>query len=291
MHRLSTALLITAAAVAALAQDSKMAFDAASIKPFPEGAPINWSGFQGGPGSSDPGAINGQYVTVKDILMQAYGVRNHEIFGPGWLDSTHYNLLAKVPASATRDQVREMYRNLLADRFKVALHHENRMMTAYALTVAKTGSKLKEYDPADASKPEDPPAADGKLPIGDDGFRVLRRSAISGGLITLFSNGKSKMQGSNVKLARLVQALSAQLDQAVTDETGLTASYDIAFIWTPDPSQMGGRPAPESPQEASAPESSLFAALEQQLGLKLVPKKVQRDCLVIDHAEKTPTEN
>jgi uncharacterized protein (TIGR03435 family) len=291
MHRLATTLLVAATAAVAFAQDSKIEFEAASIKLFPEGAPLNWSGFQGGPGSTDPGAIDGRYVTVKMLLMQAYGVKNQEILGPGWLDSTHYNILAKVPAGATGNQVREMYRNLLADRFKVGLHHENRMMTAYALTVAKGGPKLKEYEPADASKPDELPAHDGKLRVGEDGFQVLRRSSMSGGLITLFRNGKAKMQGSNVNLASLVRALSGQLDQPVTDETGLTGSYDIALIWTPDPAEIGGRPAAESPQEASDPESSLFAALEQHLGLRLVPRKVQRDCLVIDHAEKTPIEN
>ena len=226
------------------------------------------------------------------MLMQAYGVKNQEIFGPGWLDSVHYDLLAKVPAGATRVQVREMYRNLLADRFKVALHHENRMMTGYALTVAKAGPKLKAYDPADASKPDDPAPSGGKLPIGEDGFQVLRRSSMSRGLITLFRNGRGENAGRQRQACQPGgNAVAAQLDQVVTEETGLTGSYDIAFVWTPDPTQIGGRPVADSPQEASAPESSMFAALEGQLGLKLVPKKVQRDCLSIDHAEKIPTEN
>ncbi len=268
-----------------------VAFEVASIKPFPEGTPLNWSGCQGGPGSTDPGEINCQYVTLKFLLMQGYSVKNQEILGPGWIDSTHYNVLAKVPPGTTKEQLREMYRNLLAERFEVALHHESRKMTAYALTLAKGGSKLKEHDTAADSNPDDTPAADGKLPIGGDGFQVLRRSSLSGGLITLFRNGRAKMQGNNVKIANLADALSRQLDQSITDETGLAGSYDVSLIWTPDPLQMGGRPASDAASGASDPQTSLFGAVEQQLGLKLVPKKVARDCLVIDHAEKIPTGN
>jgi len=285
------ALLVGIATDLALGQSggSGAAFEAASIQPFPEGSPIPFSGCQGGPGSSDPGVIDCRYVSLNMLLMQAYGVRNREISGPGWLDSIHFNILAKLPGGTTREQVHEMYRNLLATRFGVALHHEKRMMTTYTLTIAKNGPRLKESDPG-AAKADDPPTG-GKLPIGDDGFPILRRSTIAGGVVTLYRNGRARLSAGNVKLAKLAEALSGQLDQAVTDETGLTGNYDIALYWTPDSTQPGGRPATDLPQEADAPEASLFAAIEQQLGLRLETKKTERDILAIDRAEKTPREN
>jgi uncharacterized protein (TIGR03435 family) len=292
MRQLLIAGLLLSIAGRASAQDvdSSVTFEAVSIKPFPEGTPILMSGCPGGPGSDDPGQINCVYVTVKTLLMRAYKVRNQEISGPGWIDSAHYNIVAKVPQGATGEQVAVMFRNLLADRFKVVLHHETKPMTAYPLTVAKNGPKLKEYDPAAAATDDAPPAG-GKLPTGEDGFPILRRSVIASGPIILYRQGRARLQAGNTKLAKIAEALSNQLDQVVTDETGLTASYDITLYWTPDATEVGGHQPGVAPQEAGAAETSLFSAVEQQLGLKLVAKKVPRDILVIDRAEKTPTGN
>lgn len=271
--------------------DSGVTFEAVSIKPFPEGTSISMSGCVGGPGSDDPGRIRCEYVTLKILLMRAYKVKNSEIFGPGWMDSTHFNILAKMPEGATREQVPVMFRNLLTERFKVVLHQESRPMTAYSLVVAKNGPKLKEYDPSATAPTDEAPPPGGKLPTGEDGFPILRRSVIASGPIILYRQGRARLQAGNTKIARLAQALSNQLDQVVTDETGLTGTYDITLYWTPDATESGGRAPSGVPQEAGAPETSLFAAVEQQLGLKLTPKKVPRDALVIVRAEKTPTEN
>jgi uncharacterized protein (TIGR03435 family) len=268
--------------------DSSVTFEAVSIKPFEEGT---GSGCQGGPGSDNPGRIDCHYVTLKTLLMRAYKVKNQEIFGPGWMDSTHFNILAKVPQGATKEQVPVMFRNLLTTRFKVALHHETRPLAAYSLTVAKNGPRLKEYDPAAAASADDAPPAGGKLPTGEDGFPILRRSVITGREIVLYRQGRARLQAGNAKVARLAEALSNQLDQVVTDETGLTGSYDITLYWTPDAIEPGGPAPATAPQEAGTPETSLFAAVEQQLGLRLVAKKIPRDTLVIDRAEKIPTEN
>ena len=291
MYRALTIATLAVAARAVFAQpaDARLAFEAASIKQFPEGSSISMSGCQGGPGTQTPTRINCEHVTLKSLLMRAYGVKNQEIAGPGWIDSTHFNLLIRVPEGATKDQATTMYRNLLADRFQLALHHETKPMTAYALTVSKNGARLKEYDPA--AKDDDTPPPGGKLPTGDDGFPVLRRSILSRAPIVLYVGGRSRLQGVNMKIGKLAESLSGQLDQLVTDETGLTGSYDITLYWTPDASLPSGRAPGDTPQEATAPETGLFPAIEQQLGLKLVAKKVPRDTLVIESAVKTPTEN
>jgi uncharacterized protein (TIGR03435 family) len=272
-----------------------LTFEAASIKPFPEGTPRAMSGCLGGPGSDDPGRINCEYATLRMFLMRAYQVKNREIFGPGWMDSVHFNLTAKVPTGASKDDSAAMFRNLLAERFHVELHRENRILPAYSLTVAKGGVKMKEWS-SDASSTDEPPPG-GKLPTGKDGFPILRRSSLAGGPIILYRMGRARLQADGSTTSALAMALTNQLDMIVTDETGLTGKYEMILYWTPDTVEVGGAQRPRAtgsgPESLTAqdPTVDLFAALEQQLGLKLVSKKVSRDVLVIDRADKVPTEN
>jgi uncharacterized protein (TIGR03435 family) len=283
----------------AQADDAGIVFEAVSIKPFAEGTTITMSGCMGGPGSDDPGRINCEYTTLRMLLTSAYQVKSQEIFGPGWLDSAHFNITAKLPQGATKEQVPVMFRNLLAERFKLELHHETRAMPSYSLTVAKGGLKIKESAQAPAAASDDPLPAGGRPPIGKDGFPILRPAAFAGGPITLYRQGRARLQAGNTTLATLAEALSRQLDRVVIDETGLSGKYDITLNWTPEATEPGGRSRPAAsvrpegiaPQEESTPEPNLFAAMEQQLGLKLVSKKIPRDTLVIDRAEKVPTEN
>jgi uncharacterized protein (TIGR03435 family) len=274
--------------------DSAIAFEAATIKAFPTGAPIRMSGCQGGPGSDNPGRIECEYVTLKMLLMRAYKVKSQEIFGPGLLESEHFNIVAKLPQGATRTQVPMMFRNLLAERFKLTLHHEDREMPVFSLMVAKGGLKIKLSSPAPTDA-DDPAPAGGKLPIGPDGFPILRRSSFAGGSVILYRDGRARLQAGNTQLSSLAETFSGQLERVVVDETGMTGAYDITLYWTPDPSEPGGRrrSAGEagSTVEERTPDVDLRAAVEQQLGLTLVSKKIARDALVIDHAEKVPTQN
>jgi len=296
--RVSAAILLFAFAgggAFAQADNPAIAFEAASIKPFPEGTLRSMSGCLGGPGSDDPVRIHCEYATLKMFLMRAYEVKSEQISGPGWLDSTYFNADVRLPRGATKAQAALMFRNLLAERFKVELHHENRLLPAYALTVAKGGFKLQESAPssADAGAADPPPGA--KLPMGRDGFQVLRRSSIAAGPIILYRQGRAKLQGSGIRMTALAEALTHQLDRIVTDETALDGKYDITVYWTPGTIEPGGSPHAGTETgpvpEASTPVVDLFGALEQQLGLKLVAKKIPRDVLVIDRAEKVPTEN
>jgi uncharacterized protein (TIGR03435 family) len=273
-------------AFAAAQTNDNPAFEAASIKPFPEGAMIQFSGCMGGPGSQDPGRINCQYVTLKQLLAQAYQVKAQEIFGPPLLDGPHFNITATLPAGATRDRLRAMYRNLLAERFQVVLHRENRPIPGFALTVGKAGLKIEESQPAAAAAEE--PAA-GPPPTGKDGFPILRRSAIAGSPIILYRQGRARLQGVGVTMAQLADTLSHQLDRVVVDETGATARFDVTIDWTPEANEPGAR-QPGAPDD-SVPNPTVFMALEQQLGIKVVAKRVQRDTVVVDSASKTPTGN
>lgn len=259
MRGLSTIALLVFACARVFAQaDDSVAFEAASIKLFAEGTPIQMIGCQGGPGSGDPGRINCSCVSLKMLLAQAYKLKSQEIFGPGWMDSAHFDITAKLPAGATRQQVPLMYRNLLAERFKVVLHRETRPIPVYSLTVAKGGLKIREAVPAPAATQNSAPAGPPK--VGDDGFPILRPAMYAGGAIILFRQGRARLQGGSVLLSQLAESLSNQLDRVVIDETGLTGKYDIRLDWTPDASEPGGHPgrkrAPRNPTCSWRPNSN-----------------------------------
>jgi uncharacterized protein (TIGR03435 family) len=275
-------------AASAGADDSALTFEAVSVKPFPEGAPIQMSGCQGGPGGGDPIRIDCEYISLRMLLVRAYGVKGREIFGPGVLDSEHFNIIAKVPAGATKEQVPAMFRSFLADRFKVTLHHESRALQGYSLQVAKSGLKMKESGP-DVASDDEASLVGGKLPVGEDGFPILRKSLLAAGPIIFFRQGRARLQASQTSLSTLATSLSNQLDRVVVDQT-LPGKYDMTLYWAPDATEPGGRQG-AAPDGASTPETNLFGAIEQQLGLKLVSAKITRDTLVVDHAEKLPTEN
>ena len=135
-------------AVSAFAQTGDgLVFEVASVKPSPPVKPgerVFYGPARGGPGTPDPGQITWTYARFVDLLMTAYDVRNYQISGPGWLDNERYDVIARVPAGATKEQVRVMWQNLLAERFGLVLHHDPREFRVDELVIAKGGAKLKE---------------------------------------------------------------------------------------------------------------------------------------------------
>ena len=289
-------------------------FEVASVKPA---APITGNRIQvmmrGGPGSPDPGQITYSNVTVKNVLMNAYGVKGFQISGPGWLDSERYDIVAKLPRGATKAQFMVMLQNLLAERFKLTLHREKKDLPMYALVVGKNGPKLKESvdDPppkeGDAPKaggPADGPVVMGRMAMGKDGFPVLPPGAGGrGSTAIMLMNGNARMTATKQSMAGLAEMLSGQLDLPVVDMTGLTGKYDYTLYFAPEgglgmklgmlappPGEGGGgAPMASAPDAQSSP--NLFSALQEQLGLKLEQRKGPVDLLVIDHLEKAPVEN
>jgi uncharacterized protein (TIGR03435 family) len=272
-------------------------FDAAVIKPFAEGTPMRMSGCMGGPGAGDPGRVTCEHVTLKMLLMQAYQAKAQEIVGPNWLDGAYFNIDATVPRGATRQDIPIMYRNLLAERFKVVTHREPRLLPGYAITVGKGGIKAAvASEAADAPGAADAPV--GKLSVGTDGFTVLPRSMLAAGPIILFSHGRARLQASGATVAQLAEALTRQLGRVVVDETGLGGKYEMKLYWVPGEGEPGAGPmqAPGAAAEGrtpdpTAPDADITFAMDQQLGLKLTPKRVSREVIVLDQAERIPTEN
>jgi len=111
--------------------DRALTFEVASIKeakpPTPDGSGrIFMSGPSGGPGSKDPGRIRYPFTTLRNLLMIAYDVKTFQITGPATLDSERFEINATMPPTTTMEQFRVMLQNLLAERFKLAVHRETK---------------------------------------------------------------------------------------------------------------------------------------------------------------------
>jgi uncharacterized protein (TIGR03435 family) len=288
-------------------------FDAASIKPFvPENGNrmFFFGGSRGGPGSSDPGRIDYPMVTVKNLLMTAYDVKDFQISGPAWLGTERFVIQATMPPETTKPQFHIMLQNLLAERFKVTVHRETKELPMYTLTVVKNGAKLKESvetpasEGAKAEDPPPPPGGRGRLKIGPDGFPVVPVNGGRGGMITLMMPAGSRLIGQKQTMQDLAERLSSVFTRPVTDQTGLTGKYDFTLTYSPEglnSGLMGMAPPPPPPPGGGGrgpsempdvePPQNILAAIQSQLGLKLEPKKGPVDLILIDHAEKVPTEN
>jgi uncharacterized protein (TIGR03435 family) len=258
-------------------------------------------GTRGGPGTSDPGQITWSNATLKTLLTTAYAVKAYQVSGPGWIDTERYDIVAKVPSGATKEQVNVMWQNLLTERFKVTLHHESKEFQVEELVVAKGGPKLKESAVDPNAPPPTPPAGPPQGPpkLDKNGFPELPGPGLIM-MMTMGSNGPvGHMVAKGQPLSQLANMLGNQLNRPVLDKTGLTGKYDFNIEFTPDLNGLpapppGGLPGPgpaPAPDGASAPGSDLATAIQQQLGLRLVRSKAQLDVVVVDKAEKVPTDN
>ena len=272
--------------------DPAIAFEVASIKaaPPPDGRGMTVSS-SGGPGSKDPGRWTTQNWNLANLVSLAYNLNRYDYSGPDWMDTARFNISAKVPEGATKDQLRTMVENLLVERFKMKAHRENREMAGYDLVVGKNGAKLTEAveDPPPDAQPPRAPGALGALKMDGDGFPELPPGRDS---TMIVMNGRARMRRHNSTMTDLASQMSFQLAKPVHDATGLAAKYDYVLFWSMGParvpasSESGALPAPP---EDTGP--NLFNALQQQLGLKLEARKVTVSVLVVDHMERVPTEN
>src|SRR5580700_7935815 len=124
-------------------------FEVASVKASaPRDAGFLVVSISGGPGTSDPGQFHCSNTSLQDLLQRAYGVsprdQRQRISGPGWMSTERFDIAAKVPAGATKEQFNLMLQNLLTERFQMVWHREEREIAGYALRVVKGGPKMKE---------------------------------------------------------------------------------------------------------------------------------------------------
>jgi bla regulator protein BlaR1 len=270
----------------AAANTSPYAFEVASIKPDKSGGATGF-GLRYQSGSN----FNATGVTLEFLIRAAYRIEFNQIIGgPAWINSDRFDIEAK-PDAAVAEQLQKLNRDdrnlatgqmiqgLLADRFKLAMHHETRELPEYVLVVAKNGPKIREATPGDTYS---------------NGLKLRDGTPGGPGLVQM-SPGHVAAQATTMDF--FIHVLEQQLGTTVVDKTGLTGKYDIPLDWAPDTSQPsvagGASPGPQGPGAPPSPDASgpsVFTAIEDQLGLKLESQKGPVDVLVIDHVEP-PSEN
>jgi uncharacterized protein (TIGR03435 family) len=261
-------------------------FEVASIKPAAS-SPISCSG---GPGTTDPGMWKCSSVPLSFLISNAYGLEMYQFTAPVWMRGATFDITAKVPAGTTKEQFQRMQQNLLVERFKLTLHHEQKEMVVYELTVAKSGLKMKESAPGAPAVPVDPWAGP-QYSVGKDGYPVF--PAGRGGLAGM--SGRYRWTGVNLSMQEIVKALPLQLGRPVIDATGLKGRYDFDITWVIDMSYLQGLLAARGEEVSGLAEvgdgPTLQRAFQDQLGLKLEAKKGTGDIVVVDHVEKVPIGN
>jgi uncharacterized protein (TIGR03435 family) len=236
-------------------------------------------GSRGGPGTEDPSLFTCDNCGLYGLIFQAFDIQNYQLSAPDWMQSARFNVSAKIPEGTTKEQFRLMLRNLLVDRFSLKFHFEKKETQAYDLVVAKNGPKLKESEGApdpDESVKRQP----GGSKIDADGFPVLPPGRVP--MTIVLGGGHVTVRHVEETMERLAGTLSGQVHHPVTDATGLKGKYDFDLNYITDSA------APSTIEDAGP---NIFRALQEQLGLKLEAKKTMVDILVVDHIEKSPTEN
>lgn len=237
-----------------MAANADPSFEVATIKPSKPDEKGNAILVRGGRFST----IN---TTLLSLVEFAYEVQAHQVVGgPDWMASDKFDIAAKpdAPGAPSDKQWKSMLQKLLADRFQLKFHRENKEMSAYVLAVAKNGPKL-------TKSPGDPNGLPGLF------FHAL---------------GQLYVQNATMKdFTHLMQ--SAVLDRPVVDQTGIRGRWNFVLKWTPDESQFGGLgmkvPAPSNAADAPPP---LFTAIQEEIGLKLEARKAPVEVMLLDHVEK-----
>jgi len=240
-------------------QAAEPVFEAAAIKTTPPDFRARFMTMQGAHQFQAKG------YTLKALISAAYSLPPRAVSGgPDWTDIDRYDILAATPGETRPNTERQlaMIRTLLADRFSLKFHTEPKEFSAYVLTAAKGGPKLRE-----------PETADGQTML----------------VSTVWPGDRIVLPGRNATMAQFAATLQrAILDRPVVDKTGLTAQFDFDLEWTYDDTQFGGNLPPIAQENSGKPD--LFAALQQQLGLRLESTKAAIDTIIIDGVQR-PSDN
>jgi uncharacterized protein (TIGR03435 family) len=272
------ALVVSTLAIGVFAQAP--AFEVVSVKLNTSANP------SGNISGATPGRFTMSGVPLLFIVNYAYPVRGYQLAGlPDWAGTTNYDINATYPAGPQpNDQaVREMVQTLLAQRFALKTHHETRSLQSYALVaVRKDGTLGAQAAPSNVDC--DTWLAEKRPTFGAGSPSRL----VPGGkraACTMMATRRFIAAGTQT-LTQLATTLSALVGRPVIDRTGISGTFDMDLEWTPSMEMA----APGSTTAANGDGPSIFAALQEQLGLRLESTTAPFDVLVIDHIER-PTEN
>ena len=317
-------LALIGAGLAAADGPQTLSFEAASVKLSP---PLDFASFRSGQRprmgvKMDAGRIDIAQTSLFDVIAGAYRLKPYQLSGPDWMKTITLDIVAKLPAGATEGQIPEMLQTLLAERFGLKIHHENKDQPVYALIQGKGGPKLKEAVP-DTEAPVaavDPKAPDfgmmsrmGNSTMTGDPTKgmVITGMTQRGTMRVSFGGSGIHIESSSLSMAALAEDLTQYMDRPVVDKTGIKGDYQVALDASMEdmrnfmskqgfPGGMppgggdfgGGRGGPNPfAGDGSEPSGSSILVSIQKLGLKLDPQKAPMEAVVVDHVERTPIEN
>jgi uncharacterized protein (TIGR03435 family) len=212
---------------------------------------------------TDPGRIRLENWALLDLIAAAYRVRATQVSGPAWLSDLSdqgFDIEAKVPDGVPKEELNAMLQSLLEERFGLKVHRDTRTGQGFALVVGKNGPKLKPAEP-----PPDP-----QKRMADAQKRMQENQESGTPLV-----GRSRANFPSITTEQLAFQLVRFAEAPVADETGLTGKYSVTI---------------ETWKNADVPGGAVFDAVEK-LGLKLEPRKVTVETVVVDRVSKTPTAN
>jgi uncharacterized protein (TIGR03435 family) len=324
-------ICIALTALAAFGQ-TKPAFEVATVRPS---APLDPAKMMAAmqAGGKMPIGINVDakraeytFMDLKSLIANAYGVKAYQITGPDWLANTRFDIVAKLPDGATKEDAPKMLQSLLEERFKLTTHRTSAEHPVLALVVGKGGPKMKESAEKPVAIDESAPLKPGEVTMnqGDGPMRMRVDTAAGGAVIDMGLKGKmtSKMNAPTMSIhmdfsmitmdgfADMLTQMFSQFSRGaatrqvvnMTDVKGnYEASLEIALsdlmnMAGAQGMNMGGGPggpgtaAPVASDPGGGGASSLADAV-QSMGLKLVNSKAMVDQFIVDHVEKTPTDN
>ncbi len=272
----------------------KAEFEAASIKTIEPQTGFHFAAdaVSGGPGTADPGMFRCGKCSLATLIIKAFHLQPYQLPGRTSLTENTYDIQAKIPPGATEEEFSAMLQNLLKNRFGLTWHFQEKKMKGYRLMIAKNGPKL--IASTDASVPRADQHGPGQAePHNHSGVIAFGSSA--------------SYRAANQTIADLARVLSAQIGLPVDDGTGLAGKYDISLRWSgaaaaragnhSDGAFSGGSGHAGHDAGGGAPSAdpsgpTLFDALQQELGLRLVPaQEALTRLFVVDRIAQRPTDN
>lgn len=303
-----------------LAQSAPMQFDAASITPASNNGGEMRNVFMGL--RVLPTRLIAQNMTLKDLIVAAYNFKPYQVVGPRWMssDQQRYNITAEVQKPLPYDEMKSMLVPFLRQQFGLKTHNESKVESVYFLRVSHGGPKLKPATALPAGPAHTPNRVIQRADMGGK----------PGHIMVMFSPRGAKLKGIS-NMAGIVGVIARTLNRPIIDQTGLKGTYDYTLNFMPDfrgmrmrgmmpmgpppggggkemgggavmgggrqgtggQTRVNGQPMPGMPETGAlaAPAPTIFTALKEQLGLKLVSGKGPVELLVVDHANKAPLGN
>jgi len=228
--------------------------------------------------SSFRGSLSGISVTnqtVIDIIRNVWNVNRLQIVGgPSWAGEDRFDIEAKASGKASRDELVAMMKTMLAERFNLAVRQEMRPIPVYALVLARPDGRLgptlrQSLAKCDRTNPPAPGTPPPQPPPPLDGVELPSCGT---------NTGRGMLRAAGIELEAFTRNMAGAAGRIIVDKTGLTGTFDMVLRFNPDAN------------DTSSDLPSLFAAVQEQLGLKLDAQTAPAEVLVIDRVER-PTEN